>query len=73
MLFREPVDLAFVTIGDEIVGVRQHPLLELEYVPLTGRNEQLAQHTKLRLEDLNGLQCIAWSRAGPCATSSPAR
>lgn len=57
-LFREPVDLAFVTIGDEIVGVRQHPLLELQYVLLTSRDHPLAARTKLQLEELQGLACI---------------
>jgi DNA-binding transcriptional LysR family regulator len=58
MLFREPIDLAFVTIADEIDGVRQHPLLELQYVLLTGRDHPLAERTKLQLEELHGLECI---------------
>jgi DNA-binding transcriptional LysR family regulator len=58
MLFREPIDLAFVTIGAELDGVRQHPLLELDYVLLTARSQALAKHTTLKLSDLHGLPCI---------------
>jgi DNA-binding transcriptional LysR family regulator len=58
MLFRDPVDLAFVTIGDDIEGVRQHPVLELDYVLLTGRDHALGRRAKLRLVDLDGLACI---------------
>jgi DNA-binding transcriptional LysR family regulator len=58
MLFRDPVDLAFVTIGDDVEGLRQHALLELEYVLLTGRDHPLAKRAKLRLADLQGLACI---------------
>jgi DNA-binding transcriptional LysR family regulator len=58
MLLRDPVDLAFVTIGGHIEGVRQHPLLELDYVLLAARDHPLAKRTKLRLQDLHGLSCI---------------
>jgi DNA-binding transcriptional LysR family regulator len=47
-----------VTIGEHIEGVRQHPLLELEYVLLTARDHALAKRDKLRLQDLRGLSCI---------------
>jgi DNA-binding transcriptional LysR family regulator len=57
-LLREPIDLAFVTIADEIEGIRQHPLLELDYVLLTGRSHPLAKRAKLRLQDLHELECI---------------
>jgi len=57
----EPVDLAFVTTGEPIDGVRQHALLELEYVLLTGRDHPLAGRAKLRLSDLHGLEHIALS------------
>jgi DNA-binding transcriptional LysR family regulator len=58
MLLREPVDLAFVTIGEHIEGVRQLPVIELDYVLLTGNKHPLASKTKLRLQDLHGLECI---------------
>jgi DNA-binding transcriptional LysR family regulator len=58
MLARDPVDLAFVTIGEHLEGVRQHPVLELDYVLLTGREHPLAKRARLRLQDLNGLSCI---------------
>lgn len=58
MLFHDPVDLAFVTIADEIDGVRQHPVLELDYVLLTSRDHPLAKRSRLRLQDLDGLSCI---------------
>jgi DNA-binding transcriptional LysR family regulator len=57
-LLREPVDLAFITISDDIDGIRQLPLLELDYVLLTTRSHPLAQRPKLRLQDLHGLECI---------------
>jgi DNA-binding transcriptional LysR family regulator len=57
-LFRESVDLAFVTTGDAIDGVSQIPVLELEYVLLTGRDHPLARRKRLKLEDLHGLECI---------------
>jgi DNA-binding transcriptional LysR family regulator len=59
MLLREAIDLAFVTIGPEIEGVRQVPLLELDYVLLAPRNHALAQHDSLSLRDLQGLERIA--------------
>jgi DNA-binding transcriptional LysR family regulator len=58
MLVRDPVDLAFVTIGDHIDGVRQHPVLELDYVLLTGRDHPLGKRARVRLPDLQGLSCI---------------
>jgi DNA-binding transcriptional LysR family regulator len=58
MLFREPVDLAFVTIGADVDGIRQHPLLELDYVLLTARDRPLAKQASLRLEELNGVEHI---------------
>jgi DNA-binding transcriptional LysR family regulator len=58
MLFREPIDLAFVTIGSEIEGVREHPLLELDYVLFTSQNHALASRPSVRVEDLDGLECI---------------
>jgi DNA-binding transcriptional LysR family regulator len=58
MLFRDPVDLAFVTIAEEIEGIRQHPVLELDYVLLTSRDHPLAKRSRLRLQDLDGLSCI---------------
>jgi DNA-binding transcriptional LysR family regulator len=57
-LFREPIDLAFVTIADELEGVRQHAVLELDYVLLTRRDQPLARRAKLRLAELHGLECI---------------
>jgi len=54
----EPVDLAFVTIGEPLDGVRQRALLELDYVLLAGRDHPLARRSKLRLTDLQGLECI---------------
>lgn len=57
-LLREPVDLAFVTIGDQIDAVRQVPLLELDYVLLASKSHPLAARAKLRLSDLHGLDCI---------------
>lgn len=59
MLLREPIDLAFVTIGPEIEGVRQVPLLELDYVLLAPRSHPLAQRSTLSLRDLAGLERIA--------------
>ena len=58
MLLRDPVDLAFVTQGDDIDGITQLPLLELDYVLLTARDNPLAQRKSLRLRDLDGLECI---------------
>jgi DNA-binding transcriptional LysR family regulator len=58
MLLRDPIDLAFITIGGHIEGVKQLPLLELEYVLLTGRDHAFAKRTRLRLQDLHGLSCI---------------
>lgn len=58
MLLREPIDLAFVTNGEPIDGIRQQPLLELDYVLLTGRESPLARRKALRLRDLDGLPCI---------------
>ncbi|HKU40850.1 MAG TPA: LysR family transcriptional regulator [Polyangiales bacterium] len=57
-LFREPVDLAFVTLGAELEGVREHPLLEIPYVWLTGRQASLARRSSLRVEELHGLEHI---------------
>ncbi|MET0385858.1 MAG: LysR family transcriptional regulator [Polyangiales bacterium] len=57
-LLREPVDLAFVTIGEDIEGIRQLPLLELDYVLLIAKSHPLAKRSKLKLADLNGLSCI---------------
>lgn len=57
-LFREPVDLAFVTIGEPIDGVRHHPVLELDYVLLTGRDHRLAKRSRLKLSELEGLSYI---------------
>jgi DNA-binding transcriptional LysR family regulator len=57
-LFREAVDLAFITISDEIEGIRQYPLVELDYVLLTGRDHPFAQRARLRLVNLHGLECI---------------
>jgi DNA-binding transcriptional LysR family regulator len=57
MLFREAIDLAFVTMSDA-EGVREYPLLELDYVLLTGRDHPLARRQSLRLEQLDGLECI---------------
>jgi DNA-binding transcriptional LysR family regulator len=57
-LFRESVDLAFVTTGEAIEGVSQIPVLELDYVLLTGRDHPLCRRKKLRLSDLQGLECI---------------
>jgi DNA-binding transcriptional LysR family regulator len=58
MLFREAIDLAFVTMSGETEGVREHPLLELDYVFFTSRDHPLARRSALRLEELNGLECI---------------
>jgi DNA-binding transcriptional LysR family regulator len=58
MLFREAIDLAFVTMSGEAEGVREYPLLELDYVFLTGRDHPLAGRPSLRLEQLHGLECI---------------
>jgi DNA-binding transcriptional LysR family regulator len=58
MLLRDPVDLAFITQGEAVDGILQQPLLELDYVLLTGRDHPLAQRKSLRLRDLDGLECI---------------
>jgi DNA-binding transcriptional LysR family regulator len=58
MLFREPIDLAFVTLGGAIDGIRQYPMLELDYVLLTGRNDAFAKRSTIRLRDLQGRECI---------------
>lgn len=58
MLFREPIDLAFVTIGSEIEGIRQYPLLELDYVLLSGREDPLVQRGDIQLAELQGHECI---------------
>jgi DNA-binding transcriptional LysR family regulator len=57
-LMREAVDLAFVTIGEHIDGVRQLPLLELDYMMLVSKGHPLASRTRIRLSDLHGLDCI---------------
>lgn len=38
--------------------MRQHPLLELDYVLLTSREHPLAARARLRLSELHGLVCI---------------
>lgn len=58
MLLREPVDLAFITNGDPIDGIRQRPLLELDYVLLTARDHALAGRRSVRLSDLDGVEYI---------------
>ena len=58
MLFRDAIDLAFVTIGDAIDGVRQQALLELDYVWLTRRDDPLAKRDSIKLEDLHGREYI---------------
>jgi DNA-binding transcriptional LysR family regulator len=58
LLFREAIDLAFVTIGDEIDGIRQQPLLELDYVLLTSRSDRIAKRSSIRLEELHGREYI---------------
>jgi DNA-binding transcriptional LysR family regulator len=58
MLFREPIDLAFVTIGDEVEGVRQQPVLELDYVWLTKREDPLAKRPSITLDELHGREYI---------------
>jgi DNA-binding transcriptional LysR family regulator len=58
MLFREPIDLAFVTIGSEIEGIRLQPLLELDYVLLSARGQKFAEHSAVEVEELDGLECI---------------
>ena len=58
MLFRDAIDLAFVTIGDEIDGVRQEALLELDYVWLTKREDPLAKRASITLEQLHGREYI---------------
>lgn len=58
MLFRDAIDLAFVTIGQEIEGVRQTPLLELDYVWLTRRDDPLAKRMSVSVEELHGREYI---------------
>jgi DNA-binding transcriptional LysR family regulator len=58
MLFREAIDLAFVTMSGDTEGVREHALLELDYVFFTSRDHALARRSEIRLEELNGLECI---------------
>lgn len=58
LLFREPIDLAFVTIGDAIEGIVHEPLLELDYVLLTQRDDPLAKRKSVRLEQLHGREHI---------------
>jgi DNA-binding transcriptional LysR family regulator len=57
-LFREPIDLAFVTIGDPLEGVTQRAVFELDYVLLTSKSHRLAKRAKLRLHELHELECI---------------
>jgi DNA-binding transcriptional LysR family regulator len=58
MLFREAIDLAFVTMSGEAEGVREYPLLELDYAFLAGRDHPLAGRSSLRLDQLHGLEHI---------------
>jgi DNA-binding transcriptional LysR family regulator len=58
MLKSEPVELAFVTMGPAVEGVRQQPVLEMDYVLLTSAGNPLAQRSKLTPRELGDIECI---------------